>query len=159
MDKWDFLRWRRTLGDTQEEAAEKLGVGRSTIVNWEGGATRIPQAVELACCELTRRSKQRPDFGPVNLVYSDSRLSSRTPLLQCEIYSNNDAAIERAVALIQSFINPMIIEDGGAVIWTAAEILRELERRRDESRLPPASPERRGRPKKDQFGRLSIKPK
>ena len=159
MDKWDFLRWRRTLGDTQEEAAEKLGVTRGTIVNWEGGATRIPQAIELACCELTRRSKQRPDFGPVNLVYTDSRMAARAPLLQCELYSNNDAAIERAAELVQNFVNLMIIEDGGGVIWTAAELLRELEHRRDELRVPQKSPDRREPRKKDQYGGTTSKPK
>ena len=44
MDKWEFLRWRRTLGYTEEEAADTLGVARGTINNWERGGTRIPQA-------------------------------------------------------------------------------------------------------------------
>lgn len=145
MDKWEFLRWRRTLGYTQEEAAEKLGVARGTIVNWERGSTRIPQATELACCELTRRSKQRPDFGPVNLVYGDGRVSSRTPLLQCEAYSNNDAAIERALSLSPSAISPLIIEVGGDVVWTAPELLRECERRRDELRQPGVRQKPKGR--------------
>ena len=118
MDKWDFLRWRRTLGYTQEEIGEKLGVARGTINNWERGVTRIPQAIELACCEITRRAKQRPDFGPVNLVYGDRRDTSRTPVLHCELFSNNDAAIERALKLSYNFIAPMIIEDGG---WPAPD--------------------------------------
>jgi hypothetical protein len=95
----------------------KAGVARGTIVR-ERGTTRIPLVIDLACCELTRRSKHRPDFGPVNLVYSDGRATTRTSLLQCEVYSNNDTAIKRALTLTlnQSLVNPMIIEDGGAVI-------------------------------------------
>ncbi len=146
MDKWEFLRWRRTLGYTQEEAGEKLGVARGTIVNWERGTTRIPQAIDLACCELTRRSKQRPDFGPVNLIYSDCRVSSRTSLLQCELYSSNNAAIGRALNLSQSCVNLMIIEDGGSLIWSASELLRECERRRDEVRLPGLRHKPKGNP-------------
>jgi hypothetical protein len=148
MDKWEFLKWRRTLGYTQAEAGEKLGYGRGTVCNWEGGAILIPQAVELACCELTRRSKQRPDFGPVNLVCGDNRVQSCALLLRCELFSNNEAAIERALDLDESFINAMILEDGGGVVWSVSELLCELERRRDETRLPGAARERRGNLKK-----------
>src|SRR6266852_8189795 len=62
MDMWEFLKWRRTLRYTQAEAAEKLGVNRGTIQNWERGHTRIPKSTELACHELTRQWKQRPEF-------------------------------------------------------------------------------------------------
>src|SRR5258708_1983631 len=75
MDMWDFLKWRRTLGYTQEEAADKLGVHRGTIQHWERGITRVPQAVDLACEELTRRWKQQPEFGRVNLVYADGSVT------------------------------------------------------------------------------------
>lgn len=159
MDKWDFLRWGRTLAYTQEEAAEKLGVTRSTINNWERGATRIPKAIDLACHELTRRWKQRADFGPVNLVYSDGRMSSRVSRLRCELFSNNDAAINQAFHLMENVINPLIIEDGGSVVWSASELLRECERRRDESHLdrPPLKP--RTKPKGDQPGASNGEPK
>lgn len=150
MDKWEFLKWRRTLGYTQAEAGEKLGFGRGTVGNWEGGITSIPPAVELACCELTRRSKQRPDFGPVNLVYGDSRVASCAPVLQCELFSNNEAAIERALDFDESFVNAMILEDGGGVVWTVSELLSELEQRRGETRPPESSPERKGNLKKHQ---------
>jgi DNA-binding XRE family transcriptional regulator len=137
MDKSQFARWRRTLSYTQEEAAEKLGVVRSTIMNWEGGATRIPQVVELACLELTRRWKQRPDFGPVSLVYALEKESSRRPSLQCAVFSNNEAAIKEAIKLLENVIPPLIIEDGGGVVWSASELLQECERRRDESKTSP----------------------
>jgi DNA-binding XRE family transcriptional regulator len=74
MDKWELLKWRRTLGYTQAEAGERLGVNRGTIQNWERGNTRIPKSIELACQELTRQWKQRPEFGPVTLVYADSAI-------------------------------------------------------------------------------------
>jgi DNA-binding XRE family transcriptional regulator len=99
MDMWDFLRWRRTLGNTQEEAAGKLGVSRGTIQHWEKGVTRVPRAVDLACEELKRCWKQQPDFGPVTLVYADGAMprqpdgSSRSTLLRSELYSGNEAAI------------------------------------------------------------------
>ena len=134
MDKLQLLRWRRTLSYTQDEAAEKLGVTRGTIVNWEGGITRIPLAVELACLELTRRWKQRPDFGPESLVYAVEKASSRTLPLQCALFSNNEAAIKEAIKLLENVIPPLIIEDGGGVVWSACELLRECERRRDEAK-------------------------
>lgn len=130
LDKWEFIKWRRTLGYTQAEAGEKLGYGRGTVCNWEGGAILIPQAVELACYELTRRSKQRSDFGPVNLVYGESRGKSCASPLQCELFSNNEAALKRALDLDESFVNAMILEDGGGVVWSISELLCELERRR-----------------------------
>lgn len=134
MDRWRFLRWRRTLGYTQEEAGAKLGVTRGTIQHWERGMTRVPLAIELACGELTRRWKQRPEFGPVNLVYADSDVSSRMRLLHCELHSNNDAAFVQALKLsaTPNFIHPFIMEDGGHVVWTVAELLHECERRRGE---------------------------
>jgi len=164
MDKWEFLRWRRTLAYTQEEAAEKLGISRGAINGWERGVARIPQAIDLACHELTRRWKQRPEFGPVNLVYGDAEVSSRTSRLQCELFSNNDAAIRQVLKLWENFINPLIMEDGGGVVWTASELLRECERRRDElnpTRPPPRSrgPKPKGRPSIEQIVPPNTKPR
>jgi len=142
MDMWEFLKWRRTLRYTQEEAAEKLGVNRGTIQNWERGVRRIPKAIELACPELTRRRKQRPEFGAVCLVYAEAPVCqqpddpSRCALLQRELYSTNDVAILRALQLLDTpnFINPFIIEKDGGIVWTTIELLRECERRREEAK-------------------------
>jgi DNA-binding XRE family transcriptional regulator len=68
MDKWELLKWRRTLCYTQTEAGEKLGVNRGTIQNWERGNTRVPKSIELACRELTRVAAEagRHDDGYVD---------------------------------------------------------------------------------------------
>jgi DNA-binding XRE family transcriptional regulator len=152
MDKWDFLKWRKTLRYTQAEAGEQLGVNRGTIQNWERGITRISRTAELACQELNRRWKQRPEFGPVTLVYADSPIWQQAegpynvPVLQCERYPNNDAAIEQASRLKGSphFINPLIVEESGSVVWMGPELLRECDRRAEGARARRETAARNG---------------
>lgn len=147
MDNWDFLKWRRILRYTQAEAAEKLGVNRGTIQNWERGTTRISKMTELACLELTRRWKQRPTFGPVTLVYADSPLWQQADgpyqvsILQCERFPNNDGALEQASRLKGSscFVAPLIVEENGSVIWAGTEVLSECERRGCRAHPNPAT--------------------
>jgi DNA-binding XRE family transcriptional regulator len=146
MDKLELLKWRKKLGYTQEEAGGKLGVTRGTIGSWERGVVAIPASIELACCELARRWMQCSDFGPVNLIYEMARPSARTRRIHCELFSTSDAAIKRALELTQNVIRPMIVEDGGAAVWSAWELQREVEKRRDE--LIHSSPVQRGRPRR-----------
>jgi transcriptional regulator with XRE-family HTH domain len=163
MDMWGFLKWRRTLGYTQKEAADKLGVSRGSIQHWERGVTPVPRAVELACQELTRRWKQQPEFGPVNLVYAHGAVaqqhedSAHSVLLQSEPYSSNEAAIGRVLELSQTpnFTNPAIMEEGGGVVWTPPELLRECERRNVEKRQKGSPPQARAGPSTK---RLSTQP-
>lgn len=139
MDAADFLSWRKALRYTQPAAAEKLGVSRATIQNWQGGVTRVPTMVGLACQVLTRRWKQRPEFGPVALVYADQPMQpnadtpTRGVFVQCEICTYNEVAIRKALRLsgeLPNFSNPFIIEHDGGIIWTTPEVLRECDRRR-----------------------------
>ena len=46
--------WRESLGITQEQAANLLGVHRISYINWETGHVPISKSVELAsyACEL-----------------------------------------------------------------------------------------------------------
>jgi hypothetical protein len=119
-------------------SGRRLGVNRGTIQNWERGNTRIPKSIELACQELTRQWKQRPEFGPITLVYADSPIWQQAnglhnvSILQSERHSTNDAAIEQVCRLREDprFVNPFIVEEDGGVIWTAHELLRECDRRR-----------------------------
>ncbi len=137
MDCKDFRLWRQKLALTQEGAALKFGLSRATIVNWENGTTPISPAVEAACQHFTREWKQRPEAGPVTLLYGDAPMAlsefgpRRVPLLQQERYPTNDAAIRRSFELwdSDSFYNPLIVDDEGAVVWNVVELSRERSNR------------------------------
>ena len=137
MDLWDLKKWRRKLKYSQSEAADKLGVTRAAVQNWECERSPIRHAVELACEEITRRWKQGPSFGPVLLIYADepmwpeSDCPSRVLCMRCELHPNNETAIRRVCRLRETpdFFNPSIIEEHGGVVWTGPELLVECETR------------------------------
>jgi hypothetical protein len=131
----DFKNWRKKLGYTQAKAGEKLGLSRAAVQYWEAELRPVPLAVELACRELLLRWKQRPEFGPVTLLYADDPIwQEASPpcgvlLLQCERHSNNESAIKRAVWLRETMtlVTPRIVEDDGNVVWSGPELLRECD--------------------------------
>ena len=137
MNASEFLSWRKALRYTQEQAAEKLGVSRATIQNWEREFTRVPTITELACQVLTRRWKKRPEFGPVALVYADEPLwpeldcPSRVLCVQCELHPNNDAVLLRVCRLREApnFNSALVIDEGGEVVWYGTELLSECDKR------------------------------
>ena len=137
MDMWDLKKWRRKLGYSQFEAAEKLGVSRGAVQNWECERRPIPHAVDLASEEIERRWKQRSEFGPVVLVYADEPMwpedgcPSRVLCVQRELHPHNEAAIRRACRLRGSpnFSGAFIIGEDGAVIWSTTELMRECDER------------------------------
>jgi DNA-binding XRE family transcriptional regulator len=139
MDVWEFKKWRKKIGYTQVEAGKKLGLGRAAVQIWENEIRPIPFAVELACQELWRHWKQRPEFGPVTLLYADDPVwqQGAAPggvlLLQSERYANNENAIKRAVWLRETLIlvTPLIVDDDGYVVWSGPELLRECEARKE----------------------------
>jgi DNA-binding XRE family transcriptional regulator len=138
VDRWDFIKWRKTLRYTQAEAASELDINRGTIQNWEHGVTRIPRAVELACTELTRRRKQKLDYGPVVLVYADKSMwqqigeTHHMPVLQCESYRNNEVALQRACRLRNAphFVSAFIIDEDGGTIWNGPDLIRQCDKLR-----------------------------
>jgi transcriptional regulator with XRE-family HTH domain len=137
MDGRAFKKWRKQLDFSQEEAAKHLDVARSTIQNWEYEITPVPGAIDFACQECVRRWKQRPDFGPVLLVYTDGLIWAPAdepdclPLLYCELYSDNEAAIQRTLRLRDqpNFANAWILEEDENVVWNSSELLFECDRR------------------------------
>lgn len=52
LDAISFVRWRRFMGFSQEQAAEALGLSIRTIANYEGGAFPISKTTSLACGAL-----------------------------------------------------------------------------------------------------------
>ena len=142
MDLWDFKKWRRKLRYTQTEAGEKLGLSRGAVQHWESEIRPVPVAIELACQELLRLWKQRPDFGPVTLLYADdaddpisleTSASVRSMLARSERHLNNENALKsvaRQRETMTLFI-AFIVEDDGNVIWSGPELLREIDARKN----------------------------
>jgi hypothetical protein len=142
MDQWDFKKWRKKLGINQVAAGEMLGLSRGAVQYWESDIRPVPRAVELACTELLRRWKQRPEFGPVKLLYADSPMSQVDTLpggdlvLRCEPHPDNESALGRIVRLRQTSkpLMPNIAEEDGTVIWSGPELLQECDARKKRAR-------------------------
>jgi DNA-binding XRE family transcriptional regulator len=144
MDLWGFKKWRRKLGYTQVEAGEKLGLSRGAVQYWESELRPVPLAVELACQELLRLWKQRPEFGPVTLLYGDyaddpfsleTSASVGSILVRSERHPNNENALKSAVRPrdTMTLFVAFIVEDDGNVIWSGPELLREIDVRKSAS--------------------------
>ena len=139
MNVWGFREWRKGMGYTQVEAGAKLGFSRAAVQYWEG---EIRPAVELACRELLRNSKQRPEFGPVPLLYADEPTGQQVSpcssalLLKSEPHPNNESALSRLVWLREtmSLFMALIAEDDGNVIWSGPELLHECDARKKRQR-------------------------
>src|SRR5260221_5701396 len=138
MDVWDFKKWRKKLGYTQAEAGERLGYGRVDVQYWEAESP-VRMAVELACRELLRRWKQRPDFGPVTLLYADDPVWQQASppcgvlLLRSERHPNNENAIKRAVWLRETMtlIAPALVEDDRNVVWSGPALMSTCDGRKE----------------------------
>jgi len=137
MDAKELKVWRERVGLTQQQFADKLGVTRTTIQNWESGATSITHAVDTSCEIWEKRLKQEnPDLGPVTLVYSDGPMfvnpygpRSRPALMQQEPYPTNTAALARVQQLWgrEDFYNAFIIEESGVPLWNVVELGRVVD--------------------------------
>jgi DNA-binding XRE family transcriptional regulator len=155
MDLWGFKKWRLELGYTQLEAGEKLGLSRGTVQYWESEIRPVPLAVELACQELLRLWKRRPQFGPVTLLYADDPISLEASAAvgsipaQSERHPDNENALKSAARPRENMTLSVafIVEDDGNVVWSGPELLREIDARKitsiGEKRSAPKSPSAR----------------
>ncbi len=132
----DLKSWREKVGLTQQQFADRLGVSRVTVQNWEG-ADAVPQPVATSCEIWEHRLKQEnPSLGPVTLVYADGPMfvnpygpRSRPALMQQEPYPTNTTALARVQQLWGSnnFHNPFIIEQSGEPLWNVVELQRVVD--------------------------------
>jgi hypothetical protein len=137
MNGKEFKAWREGVGLTQQQLADRLKVTRTTIQNWEGEATPIPQAVHISCEIWEARLKQEnPDLGPVTLIYSDGPMfvdpygpRRRLAMMQQEPYPTNTAALARVQQLWgrEDFHNAFIIEKSGKPLWNVVELGRVID--------------------------------
>jgi transcriptional regulator with XRE-family HTH domain len=76
----DFKRWRRSLGYSQKEAAEALGLKRRVVQYYEKGErdgepVKIAKSIRLACWAL---SQKVPDYhGPEREKEKEKREKSK----------------------------------------------------------------------------------
>lgn len=52
-----LLAWRKRLGLTQAEAAQRLGCGLRSIQKWEAGKGPVPHYIALATAAVTKGLK------------------------------------------------------------------------------------------------------
>jgi hypothetical protein len=136
MNGIEFKAWREVFGLTQADIAEKFGVTRTTIQNWESSASALPPPVEAGCEVWGRRLRQvDPVRGPVTLVYTDAPMfvdpyGPRRPLamMRQEAHISNAAVLARVQMLASrpDVHNPFVIEADAVDIWNANELQRVI---------------------------------
>jgi hypothetical protein len=133
VDAKEFGAWRRRVRLTQEGVAGRLGVSRTTVQNWESGASPISGVVEMSCRVWEHRLRQEdPRLGPVTLVYADGPMfvdpyrPRRIAMMRQEPYPTNSAALGRVLELWgrDDFHNPFILDETGDAVWNSTELLR-----------------------------------
>jgi hypothetical protein len=149
----EFRSWREKLNFSQQQAADALGISLGSVGLYERGSRRednraveIPKPVEYACERVTRLWKQRPEFGPVSLVYADGPMGqpvngrSRPPMMQVKQFVSNREAITHVRALMksQNCYSPFISDQEGT-IWTAIELRMECGEKRSDRKVKVVS--------------------
>ena len=85
----EFKAWRTSFGLSQQELADKMGVTRTSVQNWEASPGPLPQSAQNGAKIWDRYLRQeQPLRGPVTLIYADGPMviapGGRTAMLQQE---------------------------------------------------------------------------
>jgi DNA-binding XRE family transcriptional regulator len=128
----ELRQWRERTGYTQAAAADRFfKVTRTTLQNWEAGATPIPGSVKAACQIWGRRVRQEDAAtGPVILIYTEEPISRgllapRQPgqTLRHEQYATNAQAIARVCSMSMGDPHmPFIMARDGTPLWDGPEL-------------------------------------
>ncbi len=132
----DFRRWRTGFGISQQELADKMGVTRTTIQNWEAQAGELSTIAANAVKIWDRRLRQEePLRGPVTLIYADGPMMlpshgpQRIAMMQQESHLSNAAVLCRVQVLASHprFFNPFVIEGERHDLWNMMELQRAID--------------------------------
>jgi hypothetical protein len=137
MTKEEFRRWREQFGLTQSDTANRFGVTRNTIQNWENGASTMPSTIGDACAVWEDRlKKETAELGPVTLCYADGPMwidpygpRHKAASMELEPYPTNAAGLAR-VRMIWDQPNvhgPFIMEKSGGPLWNQVELARVVD--------------------------------
>jgi hypothetical protein len=136
MNGSDFRRWRTSYGLSQQDLADKMGVTRTTIQNWEAQPSELSIIASNGVKIWDRRLRQEePLRGPVTLIYADGpmMLSSQGPqrvaMMQQEAHLSNAAVLCRVQMLAghPGFYNPFVMEGERYDLWNMMELQRAID--------------------------------
>lgn len=132
----EFKAWRAGFNLTQADVADRFGVTRTTVQNWEALTGPLPNAVDYGLELWSRTLRQaQPLRGPVTLNYSDGPMfiqpfgPRRAPaMLHQETHPNNAAVLARVQVLAgaDGVFNPFVLEDGARDLWNIVELQRVM---------------------------------
>lgn len=133
MNGSDFKLWRMAFGLSQQELAEKMGVTRTSVQNWEATAGALPSSVENGVKIWDRYLRQeQPLRGPLTLIWADGPMmiapGGRTAMMHQEIHLSNAAVLARCQSLASNprFINPLVMEGDRHNLWNMIELDRAV---------------------------------
>jgi hypothetical protein len=134
MDADQFGAWRRRMKLTQQQLADKFGVTRTTIQNWESGTTGIPSTLDAACEVWEERIHQEdPKFGPVTLVWADGPMfvtpGRPVATMHQQGFATNAEALGRVMKMWgqPDFHTPFIMDRIGKPLWNRVELTRVVD--------------------------------
>lgn len=131
MNGSDFRRWRTGFGLSQQDLADKMGVTRTTIQNWEAQPGEVSTIAANGVKIWDRRLRQEePLRGPVTLIYADGPMMlpshgpRRVAMMQQEAHLSNAAVLCRVQMLAghPAFYNPFVVEGDDHDLWNMMEL-------------------------------------
>ncbi|MDE2229300.1 MAG: helix-turn-helix transcriptional regulator [Alphaproteobacteria bacterium] len=136
MNGSDFRRWRTGFGLSQQDLADKMGVTRNTIQNWEAQSGDLSTIAANGVKIWDRRLRQEePLRGPVTLIYADGPMMlpshgpQRVAMMQQESHLSNAAVLCRVQMLASHprFFNPFVMEGDRYDLWNMMELQRAID--------------------------------